>query len=244
MDADRKMVTYKHLYKYIYTETRWVFWGLLDFDNVDDGKVGLKDSIEWNQETRRFKGFWEKYKSCFMLSGDADFGMNIRSNGESCEKYIKNSDKKLHMFPNFSLIPVPGGMNKRKNNWKDHFPRFSYNLARVCEGAEEAKSILAGQDYTDEKGEMIKDYFQLFDSVYDYFDKVYLVNDFEFINCLIGYGSVMQMRYNCGKQMESDDFRRYCALAIQYWEKRKQRMKDLIPRKEWCWLEQDIDALT
>ncbi len=93
MDADRKNVTWEHLYRHMYTEDSWSFWGLLDFNKRKAGKIGWKSEIKWNEENKIFKEIISKYPY-FEISGDADFG----TKGIVYNTYIEMQKRKCTCF--------------------------------------------------------------------------------------------------------------------------------------------------
>lgn len=135
MHADRKKVTWENLYKHMYSsKERWPICELYDFYNLDASleanrigyQIKLKNNVEinGNEKINIFLTECKKNEDYFPLSGDADFGMKTIF----CKENIKDAYKKMHMFQNFSLMPVLGGMNSKKGFRRDRFDKFIYLL--------------------------------------------------------------------------------------------------------------------
>lgn len=126
MDADRKQYTFIQWYKPIYEsrpESKWLV-ELFDFDNLIKTKNGYMVTLRKEvfvslsefvsaEKRKKIDDLIERNISLikngflpFRLSGDADYP-SYDDNGE------KNA--KMHMLPNFSLLPVTGGLNVVKN---------------------------------------------------------------------------------------------------------------------------------
>ena len=123
MDADRKKYTFENWYKPMYKQNSSIIWNLFDFDDLnnkngyqitlrkeidfsefdEEKKEKIKDFIKNNQELIH-KGYFP-----FRLSGDADYQVYDEN---------KNKNKEMHMLPNFSLMPVTGGLNNVKGRKK------------------------------------------------------------------------------------------------------------------------------
>ena len=235
MDADRKNVTWEHLYKNLYTEDKWSFWGLLDFDKHDDGIIGWKEEITWNQNNKIFKEFKEKHPD-FKISGDADFGMKSKV----YSTYIENPKEKMHMFPNFSLMPRTGGMNLKKGGfgYQDRFDVFVYHLSQYYKIKDEKdkydyiKRILWHNSQKHETTiNPLYDFLNLFnEKENDYFHKMYFIEDY-FVEKLIDSGEKTLCK--------GFDCERHCKLALHYWKLKKEVMKSIPNIEEY--VDKDID---
>lgn len=186
MDADRKMITWKELYKKIYTPEEWDFWSLFDFNYIyKSGKVGFRKGIVWDSVSEAYKRLYDETDGYFCMSGDADFGLKgTRLKGE------------MHKFTNFSLMPVPGGMNNKKGRfkYKDDFPLFLYHLAAFWDVPDEEsrkEHTIEHLWWNSRKNEKTADwlfaYLSLFDNIYDYTNKIYHI-DFETTEELCKFG--------------------------------------------------------
>lgn len=252
MDADRKKVTWDYLYKYMYTEKDWDFWGLLDFDMNDDGSIGWKSEIKWNNQNEIFEGFKNKYPK-FRISGDTDFGMK----DSVCNTYIEHAEEKMHMFHNFSLMPKTGGMNNKKGafGYYDRFDEFIYYLSQYFKESKEKRYEYAKENlwYNSWKKEStlkpLCDFLDLFPNVYDYCNKIYFIDNKKyslsdgkvvegFVGYLIEEGEKTAKVVNDKKVKEEKkkivgviNAQKYCELAEMYWGIRTIKMKKKITDK-------------
>ena len=209
MDADRKKVTWENYYRIIYTKEEWEFFGLLDFDNPNnEGKVKFKD-VNYNEiEDEKIRTFYWKYKDLFLISGDADF--EYKTNGK------KNPE--MHKFKNFSLMPVKGGMNNCKGtkslssflreNIMEYYANKESNVGLVCR-------FRLNEDCS-------KDFMDLFDGVYDYAKKMYLLDK-------------TQVDYLMDLDRAEDDARMY------YWKIKEELYKKKNRKLYNAWHDKDID---
>ncbi|MBQ6132894.1 MAG: hypothetical protein IJI65_01935 [Lachnospiraceae bacterium] len=219
VDADRKKVTWNELYKKIYLSKEWPFWDMFDFDSIDNyGVVKIKKVINGNSD-ERLAEFQKKYPE-FKMSGDADFGL----------KGTKQIQK-MHQFPNFSLMPVTGGMNNRKgrlskNNrptYNDIFPLFLYKLSLFwkVKSEEQLSYIIDNLWYNPHENRSINakntaiclmDYLLLFNDIYEYSKRIYLIGK-ELTEELCGFGKKSK------SENKGDD---YLDMAERYFSARKE----------------------
>ncbi len=184
MDADRKKTTWSELYKKIYIPRDWCFWNLFDFDNIKNGMVEIKKNTAGISDESGYADFLKKYPR-FKMSGDADFGL------KETHKYAD-----MHKFPNFSIMPVTGGMNDKKGfatNTKDnpaffdHFPLFIYKLAQFweCKSEERLNYTVENlwynphakrSDNAENTAKCLTDYLILFNDIYEYSKRIYLID--------------------------------------------------------------------
>lgn len=255
MDADRKKVTWEHLYKHIYNEKDWTFWGLLDFDANDDGTIGWKSEINWNSENKPFKKFVDNFPN-FKITGDADFGMK----DNQCNEYIKNAKEKMHMFYNFSLMPQTGGMNNKKGAFGhyDRFDEFIYYLSNYYKIIDENERYEYAKIYlwhNSRKKEItlktLCDFLNLFKDIYDYLRKIYFIDNERytidgniivenFVKDLVDAGEKTAQEVSKKKAVTGKKkikgviyIEKYCELAKTYWEIRRNKMQSVIPEKEY-----------
>lgn len=187
MDADRVQDTWDHWYKKIYIKQNWIFWDLFDFENINNGSVSLKNEYTWSSdETTKYSkeyAFWNRYKEIFKLSGDCDFGM----------KNFDDYSSKQYKFPNFSLIPVTGGLNNKKGSWiqpncappfHDRFDLFIYHLNQFYLQTNEDEKKAYAKKYFWWNGQKkestliyLYDFLNLFDDIYDYCRKMYFIEE-------------------------------------------------------------------
>lgn len=122
MDADRKLCTFIDWYEPMYSQKSCLITCLFDFTNLkkfsDGYKLYLYDKDKIILNIKKLRGFGGRKKQVenfieknevllnnklypFRLSGDADYEL-LDKNG--------NKNAQMHMFPNFSLMPVTGNM--------------------------------------------------------------------------------------------------------------------------------------
>jgi len=107
MDADRKKIVFKHLYRHIYKGTVWKLWDYMDFNPKRRGATNViyvKDMDFSKEPPSPELDFILKYKDIFCMSGDADITV-LGKRG-------------MHSFRNFSLMPCTGGLNNAKGRIK------------------------------------------------------------------------------------------------------------------------------
>ena len=128
MDADRKLCTFVDWYKPMYNQKSSIISSLFDFSNLEACKDGYKIHLYKDKKIiyqhikekgidikiERINIFIEKNEELkkngflpFRLSGDADYEL---LNEKKCKK------PQMHMFPNFSLLPVTGNLQIVKSN--------------------------------------------------------------------------------------------------------------------------------
>jgi hypothetical protein len=243
MDADRKNVTWKHLYKYMYTENDLPLWGLIDFENLKSNNRALFkkfECIEWTETNKKFKKFVEDYQEIFSISGDADFTLK----NKKYNKFINEAESQMHMFKNFSLMPCIGAMNNAKG--RKRFTEFISMLDAYYKVKDvEKRDIkplyrLVGRPYIDKVKEeerrektpiALKKYLDFFDGIYDYCDKVYFIDNNKHILTDKVVENFVDELIDEGKKIA--DNKKYCELAKTYWDIRKEKMKKKIPKEEY-----------
>lgn len=243
MDADRKKITWVNLYKHVYgSKERWPICELYDFYNLDESlkanKIGyqikLKKNVKINGNAKisSFLTECKKNENYFPLSGDADFGMKTIF----CKENIIGAYKKMHMFPNFSLMPVLGGMNNKKGSRRDRFDKFIYYVNKYYDTKDIEFLIWFGNIKEENKikyKKMLEAFLGMFIDAKDYCEKMYLI-DGDLVEALILNGK-NTIEY------KMDTRKKYCELAIKYWKQREEQMKKLIPKEEQWYLFEDID---
>lgn len=198
MDADRKLYTFNNWFKVMYNEDNSIVSVLFDFDNLEQCKDGYKIypykekcTIEKNIIDKRVNhkkeqiyNFLEKNEKLqangfapFRLSGDADYELLDKG---------KSKNPKMHMFPNFSLLPVTGNLQIIKNNR----PLKTFLLTDL-QGHFINRDILSipyrrwgGQYQVEEQNiekevcerEVLKAFFDIFDDLDEYCKNMYFLN--------------------------------------------------------------------
>ena len=232
LHADRKKVTWEHLYKNIYKKDDWSFWGLLNFEEIDNnGCIIFKAEcdIEWTDANEKYREFARNHGKEFKISGDADFG-DLKNNKCGCDSFIPNAEAEMHKFPNFSLMPCTGSMNVKKgqlnSGCNDRFHTFIYVLSEYYEIKKEKKVerreyvknelFFRGRlknEYVEDYVDTLNEFLTLFDNIYDYCDKMYHLNGEEgrqYVEKLIRAGEAIKT----GKKEYNVE--EYCNLATEY----------------------------
>lgn len=244
MDADRKNITWNNLYKYIYTTKDaipkqiigikgWEFQSLFDFNNIEDGKCKILKSTPPAINDPRITDF-SKHWNDFEISGDTDWGGGI----------IIGKEK--YQFSNFSLLPVTGGMNNKKGTtYKDSLDWFIYILSEyyllgdikrisfVCERLWYNYQYPKCSTGILTLGTLVS-YLNLFDDIYDYCEKIYLISDSNYVDSLIKQG----------KRTEENGICRITEmkLAEEYFEYKSLILKNLLPTDLHYILDEDINS--
>lgn len=149
---DNSFTVYKMLYK-------GMPWDLFDFDNLESDSNGNYVRLKFLSELKKnnehlnlgkYEAMIKEYGGILCLSGDADFGMKLKSTFDkktetykiAVDFFKENPTNLMHKENNFSLLPVNGGMNCRKgfkNCFRDIFPRFIYAISEYYEITDEEK---------------------------------------------------------------------------------------------------------
>jgi len=129
---------------------------------------------------------------------------------------------------NLVILPTTGGLNNVKGSlYFDDSGNINYSSQKIYgKQLDRLDTFLAiADDYFNKKSDLILSYtkgkpneqflinflkIENFAGIYDFIDKIYRVNDIEFINKLICNGR---------KSIENiNDVERYCLLAKEYWK--------------------------
>lgn len=188
--ADRKKYTFENWYKPMYFKNNSIISYIFDFEYLQKCRYGYmiypykdKNQIYKNIENcckrEKIINFIEKNNIMieknffpFRLSGDTDNPSN-------------SEPQDIHKFPNFSLMPVTGGMQliKRVNPLKDYVDK---NLKKYFE-SREIKDLpyrICGRKYKDKKiqddkvsceKELLKSFFDIFESLDEYCKNMYFL---------------------------------------------------------------------
>lgn len=226
MDADRKKVTWRHLYSHIYKSQIWIFWKYIDFNEKNllgknQAKIIKVDFA--NEKDCKEIEFLKNYSDIFTMSGDTDFTVKDSSN--------------MHTFKNFSLMPCTGGLNNAKG--QKRFTDFLKMLDQYFTDKKidplfrsmgrKYKDEKKQEEMTERKRQCLIDYFELFDGIYDYCKKIYLIENTEFIDAMIRDNIITE---------------EYCKLMNKYWKIREAKFRNLIPIEEQKWMKIDINNIS
>lgn len=227
-DPDASQETWNECYKKIYTSSKWGFWGMFNYDNLKRycGKVcRFYAPIIINKKYPQFN----KYTK-FEMSGDTDFNFGkskgntpkyeafeklLRRDyqGEKLTDHLKKLDQcfdRYHKFENFSFMPITGSLQLIKGACQyDRLDMFVYKLSIYYE------TDTLNPKYRNR--EALETYLNLFDGIYDYCEKIYMINSKEFVNEIIAQGKEL---IDSGARVV-----RYMELAEKFWDNKKQTLK-------------------
>lgn len=218
-------------YRKIYNESQWSFWDEFDFKNLKllnkpyrlHGKISYKKSSYVKVLGKEFK-----------FSGDCAFNFNDKK----CKRFdslLSEKDKELlqkcksnhHNILNFSLLPTTGGLNNFKGklyvtdiagvnysgvqhqNCDDRLDSFLYCINQYFE----RKSKLIFCCCSEANESCLESFLLLFDDIYDFCEKLYLIRDKILVRKLLNNGKKPITTH--------EDVIRYMNLAIEFWEYRK-----------------------
>lgn len=227
-------------YKNQYSSSDWNFWNEFDFDNIKtryqkDGKFNNSRYLLWLKDNSKLT---EELGSLFSFGGERVFNFktqyyNLRNIVESSysnnKEYVMSLLKECKEFhyseKNLVILPTTGGLNNVKGSLYFDGGNINYSSQQISgKQLDRLDTFLAiVDDYFNKKSDLILSYtkgkpnekclenfLKNFKNIYDFIDKIYRVNNEEFINKLICNGR---------KSIENiNDVERYCLLAKEYWK--------------------------
>lgn len=218
-------------YKKIYTPSRWAFWGKINFDNLKRKGIRIYAPIKMNEQYTQFNEY-----PCFRMSGDTDF--NFGKSKKTKKKYeqfeallrrdyhgnelavyideLKKCYARYHKPENISFMPMTGGLQLVKGACQyDRLDMFACRLNTYYETEGKDKSIFSRARGNRKALEV---YLSLFDDVYDYFEKIYLISNKEFVNKIKLQGEDL---INSGAYVV-----RYMKLAEEFWDYKRKALEN------------------
>ncbi|MCR4786958.1 MAG: hypothetical protein K5888_00080 [Lachnospiraceae bacterium] len=229
-DPDRKKIVNDVFYRKIYSSEVWEPWVILDHDNLTYYSHGYcipivkqydpeKLSDKYIDRIKRIIEISNRHPNYgMMFSGDADYNLKRFGN-----------DKQTHSLYNFSLLPVRGGINRKKGSRSGYNEQFGLFLQGLKDyfGIKDDKrkkgfiktNFISWGRTKDEYKETVLDfyiaYFDLFDGFCDYCEKVYLI-DRVTVDKIIG------------KEVNKKNIdTTYDNVVKLYWENRKKRIREI-----------------
>lgn len=214
-DADACMDVWTGFYTRVYPP---FFKEYFDFSKIEDKEttkkckrwyIKLKDDIELKKEFPRFK-----------MSGDCIFNFNEKK-VNILSKYINTKEglellayckAHHHSFENFAFMPITGGMNNQKG--RQVLDRPDIHVNEISKYFKNEDSNIFSNARGNRKA--LEWYLSLFEnSITDYFCKVYLIDDEDFIfNCFLPFADI--------KVCDGNSAIQYMKLAKMFWEKRRE----------------------
>lgn len=178
------------------------------------------------------------------LSGDCDFNFNEKkteifkrminenySNYPRMKKYaiklLDECENTHHSLVNFSLMQTKGDMQGFKgvclNNGvyssldrADSLVEYLYKYYLLKESQKDDSYILKNAKANKDT---LKAYLNLFEDVFDYCEKVYLINDRNFVKRMIREGGLVIEN--------GEDVVRYMNLALEFWDRKELQIKEI-----------------
>ncbi|WP_346896941.1 hypothetical protein [Clostridium sp. UBA7503] len=219
-------------YKEIYTTSRWGFWEKFDHDNLKKQGIRIYAPIKINEKYAQFNRYPK-----FKMSGDTDF--NFGKDKKSQKKYEQFKElllrdykrdefnvyldeldqcyNRYHKLENFSFMPMTGGLQLVKGACQyDRLDMFVYRLSTYYETKGKDKFILSRARTCNR--EALETYLKLFDSIYDYCSKIYMINSKDFVDKITAQGEEL---IDSGVSVV-----RYMNLAQEFWDNKEQTLKN------------------
>ena len=193
-EPDASQNTWDECYKKNYKSDNWDFWAKFNYENLKKtyNKVRrLYVQILINEKYPEFNQY-----PAFKMSGDTDF--NFGRNKKSKQKYeqfekllrrdypeeeLKSHLDKLdecyrrhYCLENFSFMPITGGLQLIKGAGEyDRLDVIVYKLSKYYE-----TGVLTNANYRNR--EALETYLKLFDNIYGYCAKIYMINSKGFVD--------------------------------------------------------------
>lgn len=235
-DQDASEETWNKCYKEIYKSSIWDFWGKFNFNKLKKTYTKVPRfyaQIIVNEEYPEFN----KY-SRFKISGDTDFnfGKNKKKGKQKYEGFksllehdYQGNERQVHLnkldecyerrynLENFSFMPMTGGLQLIKGAYEYDRPDvLVYKLSEYYKTYEIDK--LSNVKYRNR--EALETYLKLFDNIYDYCSKIYMINskDKEFVDKIIEQG---KEPINCGARVVE-----YMDIAEKFWNIKKEALNN------------------
>lgn len=229
-DQDASQETWNECYKKIYKASNWAFWGMFNYENLKRTYTKVRRFYALLAINEKYPEFNEY--PAFKMSGDTDF--NFGSNKKRNQKYEKFkklleddlliNDSKCYLskleecnnrnykLENFSFMPMTGSLQLIKQNCdNDRLDVFIYTLNKYYE-----TGIL---DHARKRNkDALETYLKLFDDIYDYCSKIYMINSKDFVDKIILQGNEP---INCAARVVE-----YIELAEEFWNIKKEALNN------------------
>ena len=123
-----------------------------------------------------------------------------------------------HNFVNFSFMPITGALNNKKGTSKHpeeakSLDRFDYFINMLNDYYTTGNEMI----FMKFNKEPLKWYLGKFNDIYDYCEKIYLIDDKDFVDEIIDSGKKAIITRESALN--------YMKLAQKYWTKRREKMK-------------------
>ena len=165
----------------------------------------------------------------FYLGGECDFNFN-KKKYNILREILKDDDVGMEMLYrchamhctvlNFSIMAVTGGMNNVKGMNKldrlDSFVRKLNDFYANKTSNNVNNFVPAWQKRNEKQVNRLKNYLLTFEDIYEYCEKIYFINDRNFVDELITQGGLYITNV--------EEAKRYMTLANDYWSLKKQSL--------------------
>lgn len=195
----------------------------------------LSKNASYNKITKEYSGEKEN------LSGECDFNFNHfkskvfkrileyeqEGSREQWLTRLEECKKMHHTLLNFSLMQTKGNMQGFKGNcfdgeretMLDRLDTFIFYLSEYYRTDDSRKDSTLILKNASSNKIILKGYLNSFIDIYDYCNKIYLLDEKKFVDRII-YEGKLQIK-------TPDDVKRYMLLALDFWDKKEQNIKKI-----------------
>lgn len=222
-DLDSSKDAWDKLYHIIYKEN---FDSIFNFEIISDKETSTECRRWYIKIDREKQPKLSKKYPLFKMAGDCIFNFNEKKS-KLFKKLLDVDDYPLleyccsnhHELCNFSFMPITGGMNNKKGTLRcnsaeqyayDRFDLFIYELNLYY-------NKKPSRIFSKYNKEALIWYLGLFNNIYEYCEKIYMIDDKEFVDDIISSGS--SAITNRGKAIK------YMKLAEKYWKMKSDKLK-------------------
>lgn len=226
MLKDDDIETYRRL-EVFYKNNGWDLWKYICFDkNEDDRHIGFYKNKEINDVYQRLINEMPENMRTSCFGGETDFNFCGKLRNQYFKYYLTEENSLMQLQKcqnmtyddsccNFSIMFSKGNLQGAKQKLgMDRFDVFLNMLDRYLTDDDQCILVAA----TAQNVKCLREYLKLFDSVYDYAHKVYLLKDNDEDNKLI------RDLIDSGKKAIDSEKRikEYMELAVRYWNARRE----------------------
>lgn len=213
-DIDSCWDVWEGLYKKVYPQ---FFKDYFDFCIIEDVETNSKCK-RWYIKLRRDIDISKKFPK-FKMAGDCIFNFNDKKikmfnlwvSTKEGKELLKTCAEKHHSFENFAFMPITGGMNNLKGSQELDRPDIHISDLQKYFSNKENKIL----SYARGNKEALEWYLSIFnDNIYQYFSRIYLIDDRDFIDKEF-------LPFSNTEIKDEDSAIQYMKLAIKFWNLRK-----------------------
>ena len=173
-----------------------------------EGRCQMKVFKDTEHDTDSCWDVWEElYKKVY-----PQFNRWVSIENKEGNELLKTCTGKHHSFENFAFMPITGGMNNLKGRQKLDRPDIHISdLQKYFSNDKENKILSCARN----NKEALEWYLSIFnDNIYQYFRRIYLIDDRDFIDKEF-------LPFSNTKIKNEDSAIQYMKLAIKFWDLRK-----------------------